>query len=141
MPHTTNSWDDRAIAVSWASFLAAGLLCLLALPVWGQVSYRLTWQDPEKNAHTVILERRADPGGTYAKIVSLPGPATTYTDANLPQGQGYCYRAAACSPSVCSDWSNEACASVPLVPAMPANLTISVTVTATGPAVHFDVAP
>lgn len=122
-------------------FLLALTLALI-IPVSAQaaqtVNMVLTWVNGQvaadgSNAPTgVKIERKTGLAGTYAQIQQV-GVVTTYTDviANDPGSVTYCYRLRETNGAGDSAYSNEACATTPVIkvpPPTPGSLTIQLSV-------------
>ena len=99
-------------------YLASTIVCLIsALPALA-AQLTLTWTDNASNESGFRVERRLNPAGSYSEI-AIPGPnITSYIDTTVVVGQGYCYRVRAHNAAGNSDYTNEACGTVPAVPSV-----------------------
>ena len=69
----------------------------------------VTWTLGEAGLSSVELWRKQD-SAAYAKRVGLPGTATSYHDASLPNGSSsYCYKLKETRAVMDSEFSNEIC--------------------------------
>lgn len=85
----------------------------------------LAWQDPNGNEVESRIERKLGATGTFGQIATLGANVTVYADTGLAPGSTYVYRVRACNAVGCSDYSNEATATTPVVPV---SFALSVTV-------------
>ena len=90
----------------------------LAARAAGPNQIDLTWIDNAANEVAYEVERSADSGGTFRRIVTLPAGATGYADAGLLSGATYRYRVRAMGVAADSPYSGIADENTPpLAPA------------------------
>lgn len=73
----------------------------------------LTWQDNSNDEDDFAIERKTGTNGAYSQIASVAANVTSYVDTNVTTGVTYCYRVQAVNSGGASDFSNEACKTVP----------------------------
>ncbi len=72
-------------------------------------SLHLTWKLNDTGLSSVLVFRKKD-GGTYAKVYTLPGSATSQHDMSASTtGSTYCYQVQTVKAGASSDLSNELC--------------------------------
>jgi hypothetical protein len=82
-------------------------------PVATPAQLTLTWQDNSNDEDDFAIERKTGMNGSYSQIASVAANVTSYADTNVNSGVTYCYRVQAVNSVGASDFSNEACKTVP----------------------------
>ena len=82
----------------------------------------LSWQDNSENEDGFVIERKTGSGGEYSVIDSVDPDITSYTDTGLSPELTYYYRVYAYSSEGDSDYSGEASATAPSLPAQLASI-------------------
>jgi hypothetical protein len=94
------------------------LLAVLGILGWHGESFagqlHLTWTSNSTNEDGFNIERKSGTTGTFSQIASVGANVVTYTDSNLMAGGTYCYRVNAFNAAGVSDFTLEACATVPV---------------------------
>jgi fibronectin type 3 domain-containing protein len=88
----------------------------------GQV--QLTWQDNGGSSSEFRLEDRRSPNSIWNRLEKVPSSTKSYLHSDLKAGNTYSYRVQACNNEGCSEFSNEAVATV-LGPVPPSALAAS----------------
>jgi hypothetical protein len=70
----------------------------------------LFWADNSNNERGFRIERKSGATGTYARIATVRGNVTSFTDSALKEGSIYCYRVRSFNAAGGSAYSNETCA-------------------------------
>jgi hypothetical protein len=82
-------------------------------PIAAPAQLTLTWQDNSNDEDDFAIERKTGTNGAYSQIASVAADVTSYVDTNVNSGATYCYRVQAVNSAGASDFSNEACNTVP----------------------------
>ncbi len=75
----------------------------------------LYWQDNAGNETAYVIERKVK-GGNYSQLAQVSADTEKYTDSSAQPGQTYSYRVKAVNNKLSSAYSNEAAASVWVLP-------------------------
>jgi len=143
---TGNSYEYRVAAVKLVVFSGYSNIAAVVVPtppadptlltatleVGPQV--KLDWVDNATDETGYVVER-ADNGGAFAVLTTLPANTITYTDTTVIAGGNYEYRVAAVNGVIPSGYSNTAAVAVPTLPADPTLLTATLEA---GPQVKLD---
>src|SRR5690606_27281870 len=76
----------------------------------------VAWADNSNDETLFRLQRRVEPGGTYADIADLPPNTALFTDTERSPGFSYRYRVRSCSALGCSAYNTTAIVTTPPLP-------------------------
>jgi len=91
--------------------LAAGLA--LVTGIASAASLTLAWDPIPGGGAFFKVERKVGTSGAFAQIATTAVDATTFVDSTVADGLTYCYRLRASNSAGDSDYSNQACGTVP----------------------------
>ncbi len=80
----------------------------------------LSWSEGPSNETGFVVQRKTGSRGTYSQVATVTGTASSFTDASVTPGTLYVYRVAAYNAAGESAFSNEASATTPSTPSVPA---------------------
>jgi hypothetical protein len=104
------------MSAKWIRVLS--LLTVLGILGWHSESFagrlQLTWTDNSTNEEGFKIQRRNGATEAFAQIATVGANVTAYTDANLNEGDTFCYRVNAFNAAGDSPFTPEACATVPV---------------------------
>ncbi len=137
--------DGGASCLSGPLRRLSGVLCLLSLlglPAFAQqFEVELAWVDNSANEDGFRVERKVEPTGDYATLITVGTNTTTYVDTAVSASETYCYRVKAFNAVGDSGYTNEVCA-MPSLAASPPPVASPPTTSATpSPAPNSTQAP
>jgi pimeloyl-ACP methyl ester carboxylesterase len=116
--HPSTIWYNQPTAYIEAEFdniLLEGERRQLPAPpthlasTWINGRVLLNWRDLASNEMQFKVERRADPGGTFAQIATTARNVNVFSDAGSVTTNSYCYRIRAANSDGDSGYSNDSC--------------------------------